>query len=193
MRSPLAAIALVIALAGVAAGCASPTPSGVPVTLEPSDASGPSPTVSTPSPTPSPTPTAPTPSPTASPTASPLPTLTPFSAPYPDEGWAVATAVDATRDVQRVIFYGSVKAGALLDFAYTCEQTTTISILVSDGRPSGSGNMLFRLEAPCTPGRIGRASAPSTSVTMPISLDVTVDPSVRFWVKLGVPADHLVR
>jgi len=35
--------------------------------------------------------------------------------------------------------------------------------------------------------------APSTSTAMPINLDVTIDPGVRFWVKLGVPKDHLRR
>jgi hypothetical protein len=178
VRSLLAAIALV----AVTAGCAGPAPTGVPVTLTPGNASGPPPTASTSSPTP---PSTEVPMPT--------PTMTAFRAPYPDKGWVVASAVDGTGDVERVITYGWVKAGALLDFAYTCEHTATISVVVSDGRATAAEDTLFRLTGPCSPGEPRRASAPSTSTAMPINLDVTIDPAVRFWVKLGVPTDHLLR
>jgi hypothetical protein len=138
---------------------------------------------------------APTPSPTPETTEAILPaaTMSPFDVPYPDEGWAVASAVDGTGDVERVIAYGSVTAGALLDFASTCEQPARISVVASDGSAASDGVTLFRFEVPCSPGDIRRVSAPSTSATMPINLDVTVDPGVPFWVKLGVPADHLLR
>lgn len=119
--------------------------------------------------------------------------MTAFSATYPEKGWVVATAIDATGDVEHVTTYGWVKAGALLDFAYTCEHRTTISILASDGRATAAGDTVGGLETTCSPGEIGRASGTSISTAMPINLRVTIDPAVRFWVKLGVPKDHLRR
>jgi hypothetical protein len=115
-----------------------------------------------------------------------------FDAPFPVDGWAIASAVDGTGAVERVIVYGAVDAGAPVDVAYACEQGATISITLSDAR-SLPLVTLFGFETACAPGEIGRAVGPSIAVAMPINLEVGVDPAVRFWAKLGVPMDDLVR
>ncbi len=180
MRTLLVAAAVAL----LAAGCAAPTPTGAPVVMTPTIASEAAPETSMPGSTPS------TPSP--NPAASPGPSMMPFDAPYPDPGWAVAAAVDGTGSIGRVMVYGQVKAGALVDIAYACARRTGISVRVSDGM-SSPGTAIFELDVTCEPGTTGRATMPSTATTTPLSLDAVADPAVAFWVKVAVPTDHLAR
>jgi hypothetical protein len=122
----------------------------------------------------------------------PGPFMPAFDAPFPVDGWAIASAVDGTGAVERVIVHGGVNAGAQVDVAYACEQEATISITLSDAR-SLPVVTLFGFETACAPGEIGHAAGPSIPVAMPVNLEVGVDPAVRFWAKLGVPTDDLVR
>ncbi len=176
----------VIALAVVTSACTAPVPASVTGTIEPSQTSGPPLAASRPE-------QASLPSQQATGAPLPLPTMASYAASYPQKGWVVATAIDATGEVEHVTTYGWVKAGASLDVAYTCASRTRISIVATDGRATATGDTVFSFATTCSPGGIGRMGAPSTSTAMPINLDVTIDPGVRFWVKLGVPKDHLRR
>jgi len=114
-----------------------------------------------------------------------------FDSAYPDAGWVVASSDDATGDVERVATNGRVKAGGLLDFAFTCERDARISVHATNAN-SAANESIFAFEGPCSPGQIGRATGSAGGEAMFINLDVTVDPAVRHWVMLGVSPDDLI-
>jgi hypothetical protein len=167
MRSLITAIGL----AALVAGCAAPAP--------PTATATPSP-VATLSATPA------TLAPTDAPT--PLPTMPAFGDPYPDQGWAVVASWDASGDRVRVVSKGQAKARALIDVAYACDKATQLTIRATD---QGTGDAVVGLGTQCLPGSLGRATFPSTGRKMTVNFDsASVDPAVRFWVKIAVPTDH---
>jgi hypothetical protein len=179
MRSLVAAVFV----AALALGCAAPVPPAPSVTPKPAATPSPPATVAA---------TLLTAEPTDSP--APLPTMPPFGDPYPGpEGgspdWSVVASWDGSADPVRVASTGQAKSGAILDVVFACEQATQITIHATD---AGTGDPVVNLAAPCNPGQIGRSTAPSTGRRMTVTVDASVDPSVRFWVKIAVPTDHYV-
>jgi hypothetical protein len=119
-----------------------------------------------------------------------FPAFPAFGAPYPDEGWSVAASFDGTGDPYRVRGGGRAAAGALIDLAFACDEVATMTIRAIDTDDAQA--QLGSITTTCKPGRINRATFPSIGNDTALGLDVTVDSPVRFWVKLGVPTDHLV-
>ena len=100
----------------------------------------------------------------------------------------MVASIDSSGDVERVVTNGQAKAGAIIDVAYACEQATQITIHATDAR---TGDPVVNLSAPCSPGEIGRGTFGPTGRKMTVNFDAaTVDPAVRFWVKIAVPTDH---
>jgi hypothetical protein len=107
-----------------------------------------------------------------------------FEATYPREDWALAAAIDASADLEIHTAYGSVAAGAVMEFALTCSDPSQVTVIASDG----AGQTVYGFAAPCSPDQVGIVSGPQAEAAMTLDLQAAArDPAVRFWVKLGVP------